>query len=401
MTHDRPNASTRQPILLNQVAGPLFRELAADLAGELGGVTLATGHARDFARALPAEVEVRAGPDYDRRSNWRRAWSWMRFFFFALKEVWRRDSASPLLIVSNPPFLPLVGWLAAVFRRQPYVVLIYDFYPGLLERLGKISTDGWLAKIWRWFNRCTWSRARFIVTIGEHMAANVRREHPRNGPDIRVISNWVDTQFIRPLDKAENAFACRHGQREVRTVLYAGNLGHTHDLDSVLDAAAAMRTDTRWKFLIVGEGARRGAIARRIDQEQLSNVTLLPFQLESELPQLLATGDVAVVTYLPGVEGYIVPSKTYYSLAAGSALLVLARFPNEVSALVAEAHCGITVDPRDAPAIVNWLARCGREPDTLAQCRRNARGVAETRCGRASNTAAYAALFRELQQDPR
>ncbi|MBI2513178.1 MAG: glycosyltransferase family 4 protein [Opitutae bacterium] len=390
-----------RPLLLNQVAGPLFRELAADLAHELGAVTLATGHARDFARALPEAVEVRAGPDYDRRSNVRRAWSWLRFFFFALGEVWRSDPASPLLIVSNPPFLPLVGWLAAFFRRQPYAILIYDFYPGLLERMGNISTNGWIAKLWRRFNRHTWLRARLLIAIGEHMAANVRRELPAGGPPVHVISNWVDTGFIRPLAKAENEFARRHRQQEVRTVLYAGNLGHTHDLDPLLNAAAAMRDRTDWKFLIVGEGARRETIARRVEQERLSNVTLLPFQPESELPQLLATGDVAVVTFLPGVEGYIVPSKTYYSLAAGSALLVLARHPNEVSDLVARAQCGVTIDPQNSAGIVEWLEHCGRDPELLQRCRRQARAAAEMYFGRTANTAAYAALFRKLSRDTR
>ena len=63
MTTSPSNRLPARPVLLNQVAGPLFGALAAAHPIGLGGGTLVTRPARDFSRALAPHVELRAGPE--------------------------------------------------------------------------------------------------------------------------------------------------------------------------------------------------------------------------------------------------------------------------------------------------------------------------------------------------
>ncbi len=384
-------------LFLNQVAGPLFRELAEDVACELGGADLLTGHTGDIARPVRPAIRVLPAPDYDRRSLVRRALSWLRYFGRALVQVFRSDPRQVLFIVSNPPFLPAVGLLASLLRGQSYCVLVYDLYPGVLVRLGRLSGSGPVAVLWGWFNRAVWSRASLVFTIGEHMAANIRAE-AGSGRRLRleVIPNWADVDFIKPLPKAANMFLDSLGWADGRTVvLYSGNLGDTHNLSALLDAADRMRSRSDLGFLIIGAGARWNALCEEIKRRHLANVKLLPFQPESLLPQTLPAGDIAVVAMEEAIAGYMVPSKTYYYLAAGSALLALVPEKCEVADLVERDGCGLRVDPSNVAGVASAIERFLGDPALLAGCKARARATAVRDYGR-GNTSRYVDALRTL-----
>lgn len=391
---------TRSLLFLNQVAGPLFRELAEDVAQQLGGAELLTGHTGDFARSLHPALKVMTAPDYDRRSLVWRAWSWVRYFLHAARVVFSSSGKPLLFIVSNPPFLPALGWLASLLRGQPYCVLVYDLYPGVLIRLGRISDRGPLAIVWRSFNRLVWSRASMVYTIGDHMAENIRREAAGiEGLRIAVIPNWADVEFIRPLPKKDNPFLDSLGWADGRTVvLYSGNLGNTHNLGALLDAANSLRARTDVGFLIIGAGARWEAIRDEIERCSLPNVKLLPFQPEALLPQTLPAGDIAVVAMETAIAGYMVPSKTYYYLAAGSALLALVPQKCEIADLVERDGCGIRVDPEASGQVLAAIERFLADPAFLAECKGRARALAVSNYGR-SNTARYIASLEQVLAD--
>ncbi|MBK1646838.1 hypothetical protein CKO25_19810 [Thiocapsa imhoffii] len=385
-------------LMLNQVAGPLFRELAEDLAVEFGGADLLSGHLDDIARQPQAALRMIPGPDYDRRSLWRRAWSWCAFFLRALREVFRSDRDTLLLIVSNPPFLAAVGWIAAMFRGQRYCVLVYDLYPGVLVKLGQLRDQGLLARGWRLFNRQVWGRAQIVFTIGAYMAENLRREGGQDC-DVRVVPVWADVEFVRPLPKEQNPFVQSLGWADRTIVLYSGNLGDTHNLDSLLDVANRLRGRDDLGFLIIGSGSKWAALCAYVEEHQLQNVKLLPFQPESMLPQTLPAGDVAVVSMEPAIAGYMVPSKSYYYLAAGSALLAIVPPGNEVADLVEQTECGVRVDPDDPDALFTAIVAMVENPALLAHYQRQARTLAERDFSR-HNTTLFTDAIRPLLEHP-
>ncbi|QYM77512.1 glycosyltransferase family 4 protein [Horticoccus luteus] len=383
-------------IFFNQVAGPLFRELAEDVAREVGGAELVTGHLAEIGRSLDPSLRVISAPDYDRRSLLRRSSSWLHYFLRAAAVVMRSDRSQVLFFVSNPPFLSVLGWLAAVLRGQCYCVLVYDLYPGVLVQLGRLSPRSPVTWVWRKFNRLVWRRAAFVFTIGDHMAETIRAEDNGLGQlNVCVIPNWADVEFVRPLPKSENLFLQSLGWGNRTVVLYSGNLGNTHNLDGLLQAAELLKERSDLAFLIIGAGAQWGAVEAAIARRGLHNMRLLPFQPESLLPQTLPAGDIAVVSMDNAMAGYMVPSKTYYSMAAGSALLALVPRECEVADIVADGGCGARVDATDAPAIVRILIEWLDAPERLAEYRRRARALAESQFSR-NNSAKYVAALRPL-----
>ena len=383
-------------LFLNQVAGPLFRELAEDVAVALGEAELYSGHMDDIAREMAPELLIVPGPDYDRSNLLKRAWSWSRFFFGALRMTFKSSPDRMLFIVSNPPFLPLVGWIASVLRGQRYCMLVYDVYPAVLVKLGKISDRGPVAMLWRAFNRLIWSRAEVVFTIGEHMAANMRLEAPKMDPSrVRVVPIWVDVEFIKPIPQQENPFLLSLGWQDRKIVLYSGNLGNTHNLDGLLKAAQQLKDREDIGFLIIGSGALWDKLEAEINGQAMENVKLLPFQPEHMLPQTLPAGDISIVSMEAAIAGFMIPSKTFYYMAAGSALVALVPPNCEVADVVEGGGCGVRLDPDDADEIASSIISLVDDSVRLTAYKLKSRELAETHYSRA-NTVHYIKVLEQV-----
>ena len=369
-----------QIIFLNQVSGRLFRELAEGLAESVGQCILYTGNDKINEVEGSSRLKVIRAPQYRRGSYISRLLDWLRYFLYVSFHILNQPRNALIFIVSNPPFLPLVGYLMKKLRGQPYVVLIYDIYPDLAIYLEKMPRQGILAFTWRWFNKIVWQNSEAVFTIGDDMAIKLKDMFKANRTrlgHIIVIPNWVDHNFIKLLPKEKNWFAQKYNQVDKFTVLYSGNLGATHDLETILKAAKELGNFNGIQFLIIGDGYKKVYIERFINTENLSNIILLPFQSEEILPDSLATGDVAVITLSKGVEGLSLPSKVYYAMASGSALLCICSGNNELKTIIKKHQCGILVEPGDVKGLVSAIKRFYEDPVFVKSCKRNARNAVE------------------------
>jgi len=370
-----------QIIFLNQVSGRLFQELAEGLADSVGGQCLLyTGSDKSNEIKSTSNLRIIKAPEYHRGNYYSRLLDWFKYFWFVFWSVLKQPDSALIFIVSNPPFLPLIGYLMKKLKGQPYVVLIYDIYPDLAVYLGKISRQGPLARMWRWFNKGVWQNSEAVFTIGNNMAIKLEGMFKTNRTrlgHVAVIPNWVDHNFIKPLSKKKNWFAQKYGQVDKFTVLYSGNLGATHDLETILQAAKELGDFNDIQFLIIGNGYKKAYIEKFIDQEKLLNVLLLPFQTENVLPYSLTSGDVAVITLSKGVEGLSVPSKVYYAMAGGSALLCISSGDNELKNIVKKHQCGISVEPGDVEGFISAIKRFYEDSIFLKSCKENARKAVE------------------------
>lgn len=269
------------------------------------------------------------------------------------------------LIVSTPPVLPLVGWLLYVLRGDPYVVIEYDVYPDIAVRLGVASEDFLVVGLWDRLNRFVLRRATGVVALDDNMKELLVEKLGRDREErVRVIPNWEDADFIQPVDKDENSFAVEHGYHEKLTLLYSGNHGLHHDLETVVEAAALLR-DRPVQFVLIGEGAKKKDLRRRVRREGLSNVDFHPYQPLERLPETLTCADVSIVSEDGRLRGVCVSCKIYSSLAAGQALLGISSPGSEVARVISESGAGYWVRAGEAGAFVEHVEHWLKEPGEL------------------------------------
>lgn len=380
--------SPRSLLVVNQVVGPLCRELLEDLAAEGVRCRVLAGWV-DAAEGERLPFDVVRGVRLRKAPTWRRLWTWSAFAVQGIRRMLRRPT-EPVLIVTNPPPVMLAApWLARLAGLE-YAILVYDIYPDTAERMGLLKPGGLPARVWRRLSGEALRRARGVVTLGEHMADTLRRHvRPKERLRIDVIPNWADTDVIRPVPKRDNPFAREHGLTEKFVVMYSGSFGATHDLGSVVAAAGRLRDLEDVHFVLIGGGTREQEVAELVASAGLSNLTLLPFQPLAMLPYSLAAADCAIVCLDEGFEGIAVPSKLYSSLAAGSAILAISPPETELTDVVAETGCGVALPPRRPDRLAEAVRRLHGDRERLGRCRQAARRAAEERFSRRLATGRY------------
>jgi len=378
-------------IFLNQMAGPLFRELAEDISQEWSPSLLFTGHPdtlkaerKEFMRIIPA-------PTYDRSGGYMlRLWSWFKYLFCAFFQCLRTNKDTILFLVV-PPFLEPTAYFFKKLRKQRFVVLVYDIYPDSLINFGHLKNTGMTARLWRYMNRIVWENADIVFTIGNKMAENLERMFDSSktvAGKVIVISNWVSTDWIKPLAKEKNEFAKKYDQIGKLTVMYSGNLGQTHDISTILKVAKELKGNDSIRFMIIGEGAKKSIVEQAKSEDDLNNLTVLGFQPETVLPYSLATADIAVITLDKGSEGLSVPSKTYYVMASGAALIALCEEDSEVALTIEKHDCGFVIKPGDTDAMTKAILELLRDEEKLKRYKTNSRSAAENFYSR-NNTKLY------------
>ncbi len=368
-------------VILNQMAGPMTWELAVDLIPHVGQVTLFTGHPDSLAKSPPPGLTCVPSVAYRRGGLLTRFWSWIRYSLHIWYWLWRLPRSTPVLVFSNPP---IAGWFVrwhGRWRGLPYAVMVHDIFPDVLVRKGILAPRHVVVRWWRSLNRAAYGSARLVMTLGPHMRATLAdqyRDPQLASETIQVVPPWSDDRQLRPLAKSGNWFAKHYGQVDKLTIMYSGNMGLGHDLDSLLGAAERLGDTPTAHFMLIGAGPKWDELAARQLRHPLPNVTLLGWQPEADLPFSLATADVAIVSLEREMSGLAVPSKAYYFLAAHVPLIAVCDPQSELAELVRQYACGIVVPPGQPEQIAAILRRLVAEPELLAGWRAGAAAAMES-----------------------
>lgn len=287
-----------------------------------------------------------------------------------LRAVWRdtprlvRDFKPDVVIASST--YPMDIWVARRLARQSGARLVYevhDLWPLSPIELSGMSPRHPFAMVCQRAEDTAYRDADVVVSmlpcVHEHMASR--------GLDVsklRIVPNGISLDewqgSVPPLDPgvAQALAAARAAGRTV--VGYAGSMGLPNALDTLLDAAALMR-DQPLSFVLVGSGHEQARLARRVAEEGLSNVSLLPPIPKGQVPAFLACIDIAYIGWqrVPIYRFGIAPNKLMDYMMAGCAVLHGVEAGNDA---VAEAGCGLTVEPESPLAVVQGLRQLAALP---------------------------------------
>ncbi len=190
-----------------------------------------------------------------------------------------------------------------------------------------------------------------------------------------MIDNWADDETITPRSTETNALRERLGLTDRFVVCYSGNLGRAHEFDTLLAAADDLRLEEAIVFLMIGGGARMVPLQRAVEARALDNFLFLPYQPREDLEDSLAAADVHLVSLLPALEGFIMPSKLYGILAAGRPVIFIGDSDGDTARIIRNAECGITVPVGAGGDLAAVIRRLMREPDARIAMGARARTV--------------------------
>jgi glycosyltransferase involved in cell wall biosynthesis len=300
----------------------------------------------------------------------------------------------PLLIVSNPPFLPIVGLLFNKIKKQKYVFLIHDIYPDIAIKLGYLKENSFIARIWDKFNYHILRNTERIIVLGECMAEIIKRKYlPNNNIKIEIIHNWADEEFILPIKKENNWFTKKYHLENKLVISYSGNIGLFQDLETIIRAANKLKDYDDILFVFIGDGGGLNELKKMVEEKYLTNVLFLPYQPKDYLPYSLTSSDISIVALEKGVEGLAVPSKIYGILASGRAVLGLVGENCEVANIIKNAKCGFRVNQGDVDGLVEKIKYMYQNPELLKNMGVNSRKYFVEHFTRKQMTKKYYEIF--------
>jgi colanic acid biosynthesis glycosyl transferase WcaI len=236
---------------------------------------------------------------------------------------------------------------------------VQDVYPDVVIRLGILKRPIAIAAS-RFLELFIYRRAAGITVLTEGFRRNlIAKGVPPE--KIAVIPNFADPGFIRPLP-ASASLRTRWGLDGKFVAMHAGNLGHSQNVETLLEAAAILTSDPEIELVIVGNGSRRDELEQHARRRQLANVRFVPFVPRADVPALYATADVGLVALKAGVAAESVPSKVYSIMASARPVVAALDRDSDSWKFIVDRQCGVCVEPADARGLAEAIRRFKSEP---------------------------------------
>jgi glycosyltransferase involved in cell wall biosynthesis len=191
-----------------------------------------------------------------------------------------------------------------------------------------------------------------------------------------TIPNWMPCDEVTPLSK-DNEFSRAFGLAHTFNVIYAGVLGHKHDITPFITLARACRDLDDLRVVVVGRGFGVDRLRQAQQAYGLANLVLIDWQSHERLPDVLAAGDLLMAAITPRASPSSVPSKILAYLCAGRAVLAVVPEHNLGRRLVEEAGAGVGTDPDDYTRLVVLVRAFHAAPQCLTEFAERARRYAE------------------------
>lgn len=295
----------------------------------------------------------------------------------ALAGILSRGRYDVVLASSPPLFIGLAAWAISRLRRIPFVFDIRDLWPEVAVDAGEFAPDSRMTRLCARLARFLYRRADHIVPVtmlkrAKLAAAGVPESH------MSVVSNGVDLDLVTI--ETNRDVRAEYGLGDRFVLLYAGLLGIVQGVEIVVGAAEILRNRDDIHFLIVGDGARRDALAEDVQRRGLRNVTLLPRQPREAIPAFMAAADACLVPLSSASVDDAVPSKLLE--AWGFRRPVILAAAGESARLVHECGAGLVIPPRDGEALATAVTQMAQERDRLPALGRRGRGLVEERFDR-------------------
>lgn len=285
----------------------------------------------------------------------RRAANYLSFAISASAvAVSRQSRVDATLVHSTPATVAIPAMAMRLLRRTPYVVYVQDLWPdtvlasGFLAEGAHRSIEGMLNR----FCDSVYRHASAIAVTSPGMADLIVRRGI-SAKKISIVPNWVDERNFRPATPGETVLR-EIGKRSPFTVMYAGAMGEVQALETLIDAAAILRDHHDIDFLLVGGGVAESSLRARVERAGLRSVRFLPHQPVERMAEVLALGDVQIVSLRDKpIFRTTLPSKLQATMAAGRP--IICAVAGDAAQVIRESGAGLATAPASAAELASAI----------------------------------------------
>jgi colanic acid biosynthesis glycosyl transferase WcaI len=304
---------------------------------------------------------------------WRRIMNYGSFMLSSLLGI-ARLAPFDILYAYHPPLtIAFPAYLASVTRRVPFIYDVQDIWPEAGVAAGALQ-EGWLYRFMSALAKWVYAQASHITVIAPDFK-DILVDQGVSPDKISVVSNWADDSIYIP--RSANGVRQQYGLPEGRFLaMYAGNMGMTHGVEYLLDAARLLKERSDITFVFAGTGAEYDKMLQKKQQEGLDNVHFLGYIPPPRMPELLAAADLMLIHLRKSDSGAVsLPSRMLAYMACGRPMLVASE--GAPRRFVERIRAGIGCDPENPVVIAERIKNISSQPEQLTKMGNNGRAIYE------------------------
>jgi len=276
-----------------------------------------------------------------------------------------------MLIYSPPLFLGISAWMLKMFKKSPFILGVQDLHPQCYIDQGVLK-NRIIIRILEAIEKFCYKKADLITVHSEGNKLHIVDQKGIVASKVLVLANWVDTDEIKPLPR-DNEFARQNNLIGKFVVGFAGTIGMSQGMMSIVEAARLLSVRKDIEFFIVGDGIEKENMVNRAKKYGLDNIRFLTMQPKSIYPYVIASFDVGLVTLNSNVKTPVVPSKILSLMSAGRPVLASLPLDGDALKLIEDAKCGICIGPENPELLVEKIIYLANNPHKCQDFSKNGR----------------------------
>ena len=245
-----------------------------------------------------------------------------------------------------------------------YSYEIHDIWPLSPMLIGGYSKHHPFITVMQWGEDYAYKHVDMVVSLLWNAEGHCKERGLADGKFICVPNGynpeeWTDDSFAMQLpDIHQKAF---DGLRDKIIVGFAGGFAASGNVISLVQAALEVKDRKDIHFVLVGRGPELPTYEKVIDENELTNITILPAVSKSLIPAINKHFDIA---HLGGTHSELHKYGTSYNKMTDYMLcsLPIVQSVDEPGSVVERVGCGIRVEAENVKAVADAIIRLADMP---------------------------------------
>lgn len=295
----------------------------------------------------------------------------------------KKNEYDLVFATSTPLTIAIPGLVAKYRNRIPFLFEVRDLWPEYPVEFAIIKNKI-LIRLLEIFCKFVYNKAEYIVAISNSMANRIIKKYCIDSKKLAVIPIGSWKYLRKGLDNnLVEKYIDKYNLKNKFIIGYAGTLGHSNNIDSILRMAESLRIYEDIVFVVAGDGKEKKRIENEIKEKNLKNVKLIGRFKQIEIINIIQMFDLC---YLSGIECNskgkklmnaedALPNKFFDYILMGKPLLINTK--GEITDLMKQYNFGFYINDKDERNVKDIVFKLKNDNKLRESLGENALKVAE------------------------
>ncbi len=274
---------------------------------------------------------------------------------------------------SSPLFIGLSGYMISRIKGIRFIFEVRDIWPDAAVALGELKNKLFI-RIASWIEKFCYAKCDKVVVVTKGCYSNLlqKKVDPKR---IELVYNGANIEMFKPAEDGRE-LKKKYGYKGKYIVLYAGNFGLIHGMNSLIKAVKVLAGEEHMRFLFIGEGPMKNEVLRLREKLGLLNLEVINDVPRKKIMDYFNLADVCLVSAKRNkLSGLLLPVKMFDAWACGKPIVL--SVDGEAREHLEKAKAGVWVEPEDSQGIAKAINYLFDNPQLCKQYGSNGRKYVE------------------------